>query len=278
MARAARAADDSGTQAADEWPLSAPIADVGAPVRLRSPLGGSRMHVHLPKPLHGWREFAGEVGIIVVGVLIALGAEQVVETIHWRNEVASERASLLQEATDSLSGVRARVAQQPCVDRRLVEIQTVLERHHRGEPLGLVSDIGRPTRQSATRGTWQIALAGQALAHMGHDEKLAFSAVFGDFDLWDKNVTEDGQSWQRLALLNDPDLLTEQDWSGIRAAYAEAVDHNNHFRVLAPWMVQQVSTLLPSIKHQRNVGDLSDFRGIVDQICKPALAPVATLK
>jgi len=32
------------------------------------------MHFHLPKPLHGWREFAGEVGIIVIGVLIALGA------------------------------------------------------------------------------------------------------------------------------------------------------------------------------------------------------------
>ncbi len=26
------------------------------------------MHFHLPKPLHGWREFVGEVGIIVVGV------------------------------------------------------------------------------------------------------------------------------------------------------------------------------------------------------------------
>src|SRR5690348_10259151 len=42
------------------------------------------MHFHLPKPLHGWRAFAGEVGIIVLGVLIALGAEQVVETIHQR--------------------------------------------------------------------------------------------------------------------------------------------------------------------------------------------------
>ena len=31
------------------------------------------MRVSMPKPLHGWREFAGEVGIIVLGVLIALG-------------------------------------------------------------------------------------------------------------------------------------------------------------------------------------------------------------
>ena len=30
------------------------------------------MHFHFPKPLHGWREFVGEVGIIVIGVLIAL--------------------------------------------------------------------------------------------------------------------------------------------------------------------------------------------------------------
>jgi hypothetical protein len=42
------------------------------------------MHVHLPKPLHGWRAFFGEVGIIVLGVLIALSAEQVVESIHDR--------------------------------------------------------------------------------------------------------------------------------------------------------------------------------------------------
>ena len=33
------------------------------------------MHFHLPKPLHGWREFVGEVGIIVIGVLIAAGMQ-----------------------------------------------------------------------------------------------------------------------------------------------------------------------------------------------------------
>ena len=57
------------------------------------------MHVHLPKPLHGWRAFVGEVGIIVLGVLIALSAEQVVESIHDRylarqalNHIRSELA------------------------------------------------------------------------------------------------------------------------------------------------------------------------------------------
>jgi hypothetical protein len=34
------------------------------------------MHIHLPKPLHGWREFVGEVGIIAIGMPIAPGAAQ----------------------------------------------------------------------------------------------------------------------------------------------------------------------------------------------------------
>jgi len=41
------------------------------------------MHIHLPKPLHGWKEFTNEIFVIVVGVLIALGFEQVVEELHW---------------------------------------------------------------------------------------------------------------------------------------------------------------------------------------------------
>jgi hypothetical protein len=42
------------------------------------------MRVHLPKPLHGWRAFVGEVGVIVLGVLIALGAEQMVQDFQLR--------------------------------------------------------------------------------------------------------------------------------------------------------------------------------------------------
>jgi len=67
------------------------------------------MHVHLPKPLHGWRAFVGEVGIIVVGVLIALGAEQMVEALHWRSEVAGFRSAVRQEVALDLGTYRFRM-------------------------------------------------------------------------------------------------------------------------------------------------------------------------
>ena len=118
------------------------------------------MDIHLPKPMHGWREFVGEVGIIVLGVLIALGAEQVVETLHWRREVSAERTSLNHEARDMLGAIQTRQAQQACVDRRLAEISDIFRRHQRGGPFHVAAPVGRPSWASATRGTWQIALAG----------------------------------------------------------------------------------------------------------------------
>ena len=36
------------------------------------------MDIHKPKPIRNWREFLKEVGIIVLGVSIALAGEQAV--------------------------------------------------------------------------------------------------------------------------------------------------------------------------------------------------------
>jgi hypothetical protein len=42
------------------------------------------MDIHKPKPWHGVREFAKEIGTIVIGVLIAIAAEQAAEALHHR--------------------------------------------------------------------------------------------------------------------------------------------------------------------------------------------------
>src|SRR6478672_6882711 len=84
------------------------------------------MHLHLPKPLHGWREFAGEVGIIVLGVLIALGFEQIVEAARWRSEVGQFRTAVDHELGRNLGLYREIMRQRPCVSRRLIELEHYL--------------------------------------------------------------------------------------------------------------------------------------------------------
>jgi len=49
------------------------------------------VHFPLPKPLHGWRHLAGEVGIIVLGVLIALDAQQLAQNVQQRSEANEAR-------------------------------------------------------------------------------------------------------------------------------------------------------------------------------------------
>ncbi len=59
------------------------------------------MEVHRPKPLHGLREFLKEIGIIVIGVLIALGAEQAVEALHHRGQADEMQRKLRQEGVEN---------------------------------------------------------------------------------------------------------------------------------------------------------------------------------
>src|SRR5690349_2709952 len=77
------------------------------------------MHFHLSKPLHGWREFAGEVGIIVLGVLIALGFEQVVEKLSWYERTRAAVSDLKSESENNFAIMAERVTVQPCVDAQL---------------------------------------------------------------------------------------------------------------------------------------------------------------
>jgi hypothetical protein len=80
------------------------------------------MHFHLPKPLHGWRAFAGEVGIIVVGVLIALAAEQVVVWAHERDDMVQLRSALRSELADSRARWESIRAEDRCTEQRLADL------------------------------------------------------------------------------------------------------------------------------------------------------------
>jgi hypothetical protein len=86
------------------------------------------MHFHLPKPLHGWRQFVGEVGIIVLGVLIALSAEQLVESWNTHLRVEEGRQRLRVELGHAFEVAEERSAVRPCIDEQLTKIEDAVLR------------------------------------------------------------------------------------------------------------------------------------------------------
>jgi len=190
------------------------------------------MHFHLPKPLHGWREFAGEVGIIVIGVLIALSAEQVVEWFHWRSEVRGAREALNAEASDNLLSAAGRAEQQDCVDRRLSEIAAIFEDHAKGRRLNIRGNIGRPVIYIGAQDAWQVEVGGQALTRMPLSEKLKYSAAFSTYADLKQTLLREQDAWLRLGMLDRPQILQEGDWQVLHQAFAEAASLNLRLRAI----------------------------------------------
>ena len=134
------------------------------------------MHFHLPKPLHGWREFAGEVGIIVVGVLIALGAEQVVEAVHHQASAQEAKLNVETEIADDLASMASRRAIQGCVGRRLTEIGQYVAALNRGERPHPPTWVGRPQVWTMATSRWTAASGAEGL--LTPDEQSSFSDIY----------------------------------------------------------------------------------------------------
>src|SRR5215472_7945665 len=146
------------------------------------------MDIHKPKPWHGLREFLKEYVIIVIGVLTALAAEGGVEWLHWRHETENERDALHEAARIALGSMKFHMALQPCINQRLSELDVLLQRHDRRQPLGLIGRVGAPISPEGDNGAWSLGLSGGGLNHMSQDERLRFSYAFNAYAVWNRDA------------------------------------------------------------------------------------------
>jgi hypothetical protein len=167
------------------------------------------MHFRLPKPLHGWREFVGEVGIIVLGVLIALGAQQIAESIHQRSEVRQTRKALDAELAHNLAAFDGRLAVQSCAERRLDELQSILNRETQS-PVALRHDFEPPFSINLQFAVWDAA-SGEARSLIPLEPKLQYAQLYDIFRRYDQFRDEESNDWFELADLDFGTRLSAQD-------------------------------------------------------------------
>src|SRR4051812_27019924 len=113
------------------------------------------MDIHKPKPIHNWREFLTEVGTIVLGVSIALAAEQAVEWWHWKIQVAEARSIIATELATNVAGSIYRLRIEKCVEHRLDALAEILDAASGSGRLPPVGDLGQNPRRSWSNGAWE---------------------------------------------------------------------------------------------------------------------------
>jgi hypothetical protein len=177
------------------------------------------MHFHLPKPLHGWRAFIGEVGIIVIGVLIALSAEQVVERMHEREDVGQLRDALRAELADDRARWEHIRAQDHCTEQRL----SLLDKWVASAPPNARLTHGPYAVMlwNMHSSAWDLAKTSLAASHIPLKERLVYASLYGATDNWRQFFNEEYANMDALTgLLATADQ--RQNRAQVRLHLAEA--------------------------------------------------------
>lgn len=223
------------------------------------------MHFHLPKPLHGWREFVGEVGIIVIGVLIALAAEQLVETIHDHQAATHASAAIKWELARQRLDALERLAVQPCLTGQLNRLSAKLAAFKGGEWTAMPMKVAQEGVNSSQWSTiqayraperlwvseaWQTARSNGSLNYLPDATVSAYAELYNRGDpirLLQGQETDAAADLAPLALDGQLDLATRASLLGKVAK----VDHANAVIVYeARALVAELSPRLRDLPRQ----------------------------
>lgn len=169
----------------------------------------------IPTPMHGWRVFAGEVGVIVLGVLLALGAQQVVEDINMRSDVRELRRTIDHEIGLNLYVYQVRSLGSACNEKRIKELIAWVEAAREGQALPEIVPSA-PSAISPYRSAWD-SRDGEVFANVPIGARQKYAEFYDELalnrQLIDKEITE----WfelQRFALPGTVSLDDRRDLYG----------------------------------------------------------------
>ena len=165
------------------------------------------MEIHRPGVVRNWREFFKEVGIIVLGVSIALAGEEIVSSYNWKKEVAVVQDSVDDELADALFAAEERVEIADCQRRTLDRLDQIAD-----ESRGTLVIRNAPVRRIRLWGSaaWDAAVASGAIAHMAHDKRNTYANLFSFLHLFrDLNLRQE-ELWARIDAYRHPRRLTDE--------------------------------------------------------------------
>ncbi len=190
-----------------------------------------------------WRNFFEEITIVVLGVLIALGADSIASSLRDRSGSADARATIRDELAENLGRMQQRDATRDCVDRRLSELAGYLDRVAAGERVPALHWIGRPQVWPMLESRWSATASAGKASLLSSKEQGGYGAIYANIRDFQNNQTTEQLAWAQLRQIADHPRITPQQDAVLRSAlqnarYAAWLSH------IIVWQVTQDSARL----------------------------------
>lgn len=155
------------------------------------------------KPLGGWRVLIGEIGVVTVGVLIALGAQQWADERQWKREAKRAMGAIDVELARDHGVFDERTMVQPCLNQRLADLSELVRAARRSGQLPDIGEIGRPPLRPIVTSAWTTAVNSGLILHFDRERREFFSAWNPQIAAYEEEVGEEQLMWASLKVLED---------------------------------------------------------------------------
>ena len=180
------------------------------------------------EPRHGWNAVAWELGVVTLGVLIALGAQQVVENLNERKIASRTRAEVTDELNSSLMSIALRGSAEPCILQRLDELRAIVTDWQRTGSFTAPSWVSQTPVIEVELSRYDAALSAGRLALLSGDEQYRMGAIATRIRRFNELQFAERLPWARLRMLQfGAAALSPEDRATVRTALqdASAIDY-----------------------------------------------------
>ena len=222
--------------------------------------------------MHGWRDFLTEMTVIVVGILIALTGEQLVETLHWHHVVKQTESELTRELAGNMSAVIARLRTAACVEKRLDQIAAAVDGGAASGKLQPMGALQQPVGYLWGHGDWDSAVASQTTSHFPSERLASYGVAFQFIRKIEDTHQRELESWAELSTLVGPGRpFDSSSAASARSAVSRARFFSREIAEMGMGLLQRIKALnLPfdQTAHRRIEGQLHQPLGNY-AICQP---------
>jgi hypothetical protein len=185
------------------------------------------MHIHRPKALQSAREILTEIGVVAIGIAIALGGEQLIEAQHWRDQVAASEAALKVAYAREARNIAQRQAAAPCVESRLAALSKIVSVATDNGRLPAIGPIGAAPYKPWLIGAWEAVVASQTVSHLPREKMLAYVQINQEATFIGGLTDREAEQWTILGSIAGPGRrLSDVEAEALRVALAQAAEAN----------------------------------------------------